>query len=374
MRTIHLVSFDIPYPADYGGVIAVFDLIKELHRRNIHIILHVFEYNGKSVQAELEDKCKKIYTYKRATGFASNLSFLPYIVASRDHPDLLNNLKKDSLPVIFEGIHTIYWAKELYKYKQNIFLRAHNIEWRYYENLSRNERNIWRKVFFKIESIKLKRYEVQMVKYFKKIFCFTEKDAQWFSGKGGQTKVINPALANIEAQPLPGNGKYILFHGNLSIKDTEESLMRICHVLADHTDIKLVIAGKNPSSSLIKRLSSFKHFSLVVNPEDDELVQLILRAQVNICYTFISEGFKMRLIPLLKFGRFILINSKFCTHPDINSVVMIEDDLEKWPEILTELLQTEFTRQILKQRTEVLHKLSENNNADLMIMTIFELP
>lgn len=48
MRTLHLVSFDVPYPPDYGGIVAVLDLIKLLRQKGIKIILHVFVYNDQN--------------------------------------------------------------------------------------------------------------------------------------------------------------------------------------------------------------------------------------------------------------------------------------------------------------------------------------
>ena len=51
-KQLHIISFDVPFPADYGGVIDVFFKIKALHKADVKIILHCFEY-GRLPQVEL---------------------------------------------------------------------------------------------------------------------------------------------------------------------------------------------------------------------------------------------------------------------------------------------------------------------------------
>jgi len=59
-KKLHIVSFNIPYPPNYGGVIDVFYKIKELHQLNIEIYLHCFEYD-RPQQKELEKYCKNVF-------------------------------------------------------------------------------------------------------------------------------------------------------------------------------------------------------------------------------------------------------------------------------------------------------------------------
>ena len=66
---LHIISFDIPYPANYGGVIDVFHKIRCLNLSGVKVILHCFEYGGKKCSAELESMCEKVYYYKRNTSF-----------------------------------------------------------------------------------------------------------------------------------------------------------------------------------------------------------------------------------------------------------------------------------------------------------------
>ena len=74
-KHLHIVSFDIPYPANYGGVIDVFFRIKELHKRGVKIHLHCFEY-GREHSDYLESFCYSVNYYKRETKITKLFKFI----------------------------------------------------------------------------------------------------------------------------------------------------------------------------------------------------------------------------------------------------------------------------------------------------------
>jgi hypothetical protein len=104
---LHILSFDVPFPANYGGVIDVFYKLQALKEQGIKIHLHCFAY-GRKPSPELEQLCEQVYYYERRTGFGSFLSLLPYNVKSRQSKELEDNLLKDTYPVLCEVLHTSY--------------------------------------------------------------------------------------------------------------------------------------------------------------------------------------------------------------------------------------------------------------------------
>ena len=42
---LHIISFTIPYPPNYGGAIDVFFKIKALHSYGVQVHLHCFSYD-----------------------------------------------------------------------------------------------------------------------------------------------------------------------------------------------------------------------------------------------------------------------------------------------------------------------------------------
>ena len=90
-RHLHIISFAIPFPANYGGVIDVFYKLKALHANGIKIHLHCFAYRNQPAP-ELLQYCESVDYYDRQTGLAEALTFKPYIVASRRSSKLLARL------------------------------------------------------------------------------------------------------------------------------------------------------------------------------------------------------------------------------------------------------------------------------------------
>ena len=82
-KHLHIISFDIPYPANYGGVIDVFYKLQAFQRAGIKVHLHCFEY-GREHSLELDKYCEEVQYYKRNTGIATNISTTPYIINEND--------------------------------------------------------------------------------------------------------------------------------------------------------------------------------------------------------------------------------------------------------------------------------------------------
>ena len=86
-KKLHIVSFDVPFPADYGGVIDLFWKLPALRAQGVQIHLHCFEY-GRGKQIELNKYCSSVNYYVRSSGLKGFSLKLPYIVSSRKNETL----------------------------------------------------------------------------------------------------------------------------------------------------------------------------------------------------------------------------------------------------------------------------------------------
>ena len=106
---LHIITFDVPYPANYGGAIDVYYRIKALHAYGVHIILHCFHKENIATRyPELESLCEKVHYYQRSNKLFDHIHFQPFVVRSRRSKDLLNNLLQDNFPILFEGLVSCY--------------------------------------------------------------------------------------------------------------------------------------------------------------------------------------------------------------------------------------------------------------------------
>ena len=125
-KHLHIISFDVPWPADYGGVIDVFYQIKALHRAGVKVHLHCFQY-GRDEAPELEEYCESVHYYPRKTGWLANLSKTPYIIKSRRSNALVRNLLRDDYPVVCQGMHSCAILTDKRLAGRKIAYRAANV-------------------------------------------------------------------------------------------------------------------------------------------------------------------------------------------------------------------------------------------------------
>jgi hypothetical protein len=50
-KHLHIISFDVPYPANYGGVIDIYYKLKALKKQGIKIHLHCYGYGRTKAKA-----------------------------------------------------------------------------------------------------------------------------------------------------------------------------------------------------------------------------------------------------------------------------------------------------------------------------------
>ena len=361
-KYIHIVAFNIPYPPNYGGVIDVFYKMKALHEAGVKIILHCFEYDrGKS--AELELFCEKIFYYKRNTGVLSNISLLPYIVLSRKNKSLLKNLCNDDYPILFEGLHCCYYIGNRQLKNRLKLYRSANIEHDYYWHLFKAEKNNFIKAaYYLLESFRLKLYE-KTVKKADIIFPISLKETEYFKKKFPDNKVVFlPAFhGNEEVTCLEGEGKYILYHGNLSVEENESAAIFLIKEVFHELSYPFVIAGLNPSKRLKELIAKYPHISLIDSPSEKEMHRLIQNAHVHILVTFQATGLKLKLLNVLYEGRFCLANDKMLEGSGLECLCEKANSPQEIKTKLDLFMKERFSLQEIEKRKGILLKKYSNS-------------
>lgn len=361
-KILHIISFNIPFPANYGGVIDVFFKIKALHNQGIKIILHAFEY-GRQPASELEKYSSKVYYYHRSTNLSKQFSSIPFIVKTRNAKALLRNLKKDNYPILFEGLHTCYFLNHPDLENRKKYIRMHNVEWQYYAHLAKMEDNIFKKTYFKIESEKLRSFE-KSIKSVDGVFAISKMDKHYFQEKYSEisTNYIPAFHPNEKVEIKEGRGDYILFHGDLSVKDNEQAAIFLIEKIMEGIDLQLIIAGLNPSLKLESLISKAENVELKANVSNVEMGNLIKNAHVNILLSFQSAGMKLKLLNALFKGRFCVVNGFMVKNTGLENLCLIGKTAEEFQEILSGIFQKSFSQKDVIERKERLEIVFSNQN------------
>lgn len=300
-KQIHIVSFDVPFPPDYGGVLDVYLRAKGLKKLGYFVILHCYEY-GRGRNHDFSEIADEIHYYERKTGLKSLFSKLPYIVKSRNSETLLKRLIQDENPILLEGQHSTFWANELSKNNRKVAIRMHNVEWKYYGDLAKNAKTYSERMYFGWEARKLKKQELQLKKI--PLLCISENDLFYYQNLGFHAIYLPVTIdADLILKPTEAKNPFALYHGNLSVSENEEAIDKL---IAENRQSKLtipvVIAGKNPSPILVKKIQK-QGWECIANPSDSELNKLMSSCSLHLLIGFKSAGIKLKVIRALLTGK-----------------------------------------------------------------------
>ncbi|MCF8379051.1 MAG: glycosyltransferase family 1 protein [Bacteroidales bacterium] len=373
-KYLHIIAFDIPYPPNYGGVIDVYYKLKALYSKGIKIILHCYEYPGRDRANELNKYCEEVFYYSRKLGLKSALSFKPYIVSSRRSKRLLENLLKDNYPILFEGLHSCYYIDHKKLRNRKKIYRESNIEHRYYYNLFRVDKNFFKKGYFLMASLKLRFYQ-RILKHANLMLVVSQEDTTYLQEHFPENQVsyLPSFHANNKIDINAGRGDYALYNGNIEVPENAHAVKYLIKEVFNETEFPLIVAGMNPPSYIQKLAALHPNVSLIANPDDNHMFDLIKNAQVNILVTFQATGLKLKLLNTLYRGRFCLVNDKMLNGTGLEPICEVGNNAEDLKRCLGEIFNKELKSDEIAKREEILYaRYSNQKNAEKLIDLIFE--
>ena len=367
-KHLHIITHDVPWPADFGGVIDQFYKIKTLYQYGVKIHLHCF-VNKRPPQDELKKYCETVSYYKRHTGIRHFSFSIPYIVSSRKNNELLKNLSKDNYPVLMEAIHSSYYLYAGELTNRIGLVRLHNAEFEYYHHLAMHEKNVFKKYYYNHESRLLKKYEKKLAEKVK-IAALSGQDVEVYQHLFKANNIIHLPLflPYLNAAGKEGIGCFCLYHGNLSINENEEAAIWLLQNVFNDIKIPFVITGKNPSQKLEFLAHQQPHTCLVANPSDKELHDMIAKAQINILPSFNNTGIKLKLLNALYNGRHCLVNKAGVEGSSLNRLCAIAEDADDFKTAIQYLYAIPYPKEENEKRQLLLQQLYNNQkNADKLI-------
>ncbi len=367
---LHIVSFDIPYPADYGGVMDVYHKIRHLHAIGVKIHLHCFEYHRRRA-IQLNELCEEVSYYPRERSVMYLFSKEPFVVVTRKNEQLLNSLTNDDAPILFEGLHTCgFLANDLLKGKLCV-VRTHNIEHEYYHQLADAETNFLTKWYLRNEARKLKQFE-PVLQHAYALAAISPQDTVYFHQLHHRTVFIPPFHPEDQVEIETGIGNYALYHGNLQIAENHLAAMYLLKHVFSKINYPLIIAGKNPRPELIKLASSLPHVKLIASVANDKMKQFIREAQIHVLPTFQATGIKLKLLHALYTGRHCVVNPKMVQGTGLESLCYHAETADEWISWIEKLAQRTFSEIEIEKRKSLLESDFSNQKAALSLMQLFQ--
>lgn len=360
-KHIHIVSFNVPYPANYGGVIDVYYKIKALYDLGIKVHLHSYKY-GRNEAPELKKICHKVTYYKRHIYKDPLFTRLPYIVATRNTAELLENLKKDDHPILFEGMHCCYYLPHPDLERRFKVVRMHNLEHVYYKNLAKVERNVFKRYFFQTEADRLKRFE-KVLRHADAVAAISPDDTQVLSLKYDNVFYLPAFHANTGVKSPLGKGRFALYHGNLGVGENNEAALYLVREVFSKLDYPFVIAGMGPSRELRRAVDDYEHIRLETKLDTQGITRLITQAHINIMPTFQSTGMKLKLLNVLYQGRHVVVNTKMVHNTGVEGLCHIADTPARMQNQVKRLINVPFSKTMWRERAGLMEDRFSNEKA-----------
>ena len=369
---LQVVAFDVPFPPNYGGAVDVFYRLKALHHLGAAVHLHAFRYRDRQSAPELREYCAEVFYYERV--FHPRLFFnrLPFIVVSRMADNLLERLGRGRHPVLFEGIHTCGFLGHPALRDHRKLVRMHNAEATYYRNLSRLQGNPLRRWYMLREARKIEAFEPRVMEHAQVILPISTRDEQYFRTRGANASLVPAFHGQREVSSLEGRGEYVLFQGNLSVKDNEKAALFLMRKVMTGPGPPLVIAGLRPSNRLRSACARAPHVMLAENPTREEMDDLIRQAQVNLLYTFQPDGIKIKLLHALFKGRHVVCNPLMARGSGLESLCTLAEDPITLRNKVHERMRIPFDKHQKKLRKHLLHgNYQDDHNAGKVLELAF---
>ena len=359
-KSLHLIAFDMPYPADYGGAIDIYHKIKSLSELGVKIQLHVFLYDGKTASKHLESLCEKVFYYQRRRFKNPFTGDLPYIVATRTDEELLKNLCRDNAPILFEGLHSTAFLTSKKLAGRFKIVRTHNVEHDYYQSLEEAESSFFKKYFFRIESERLRRYEA-VLEHADLIMPISPKDTQYYQSKFSKVQYL-PAFHTSDSVDIESEkGQFVLYHGNLGVGENNKAALFLVHEVFPQLSVPCVIAGNHPSRQLQVAAESLPHVTLLSGISSDEILQKVKQAQVNLLVTFQSTGIKLKLLNALHKGRFCVANPAMVHETGLEPLCSVAGDAAGLAAAVKDCWDKDFSQDSILNRQNLLEQYFSNS-------------
>jgi glycosyltransferase involved in cell wall biosynthesis len=264
MKKILIISNKSVFPALDGGALAIKNLSHILVKQNYKIDIVAISKKYDKDQ-EVKPASSTPYTNINYILFHINMEFnamalIKSIIKSESYQVnrfynkkikhfIQKKINQENYSIIiFESLFSMIYRSHL-TIKDNIktILRAHNIEHKIWNNLSKNSSNIIKKLIYLFLSYQIKIIEDHYPKTINHIVTISSIDEEYFKTLHPQKTHYLPVTFEIEEKKIPKIERSIVHLGSMDWKPNIEGInwfMKNVHPILKDENIKIFIAGK----------------------------------------------------------------------------------------------------------------------------------
>ena len=169
----------------------------------------------------------------------------------------------------------------------------------------------------------------------------------------------------------PGKGEYILYHGNLGVAENRRAAEHLIKNVFSKISHPVIIAGLNPSASLYEWVKGHEHITIIPDPKEPQMQELLENAHVHCLYTHQATGLKLKLLNVLYSGRFCVCNDHMLEGTSLQATCIVKNSPEEIIAEINSCFKKEFTSQMVEERKESLVIFDNDHKTRQLIRSVF---
>lgn len=355
-------------PVDAGGKIRSYNILRHLSSR--HDVTFLSCYGGKpdpQYEAELcQHFAKSIFVCNGAPedsdGIAANmlhylprLGFLAPYAVSKFTSTKARRIVREKL----DGGEFDVAVCDFLAVSQNFpkrlntpsVLFQHNVETSIWQRQAQCEENWLKRVMFKLEAAKMKRYEAGAMRKFHHVIAVSETDKRLMSATAPATISVVPTGVNLQEFTGAGSseppGNVVMFTGSMDWEANVDAMRFFCadiwpRVLSKIPDAKFLIVGRNPDP-LVKKLASD---SVEVTGTVPSVIDYLKTAAVFVVPLRIGGGTRLKIFEAMAMGKAIVSTTIGAEGLDVcdGENIVFSNDASDFADRVAELLRDKVRR------------------------------
>lgn len=318
---IAIITAELPYPCNSGGRIYTWERAKILKEKGHKIYLYTFSENNEFINNEkLLSIFEEVKIYERNYNKIDIIKNImkPFSAYTRYNKDLkIDLIKKNDdklIDIIIMDMPQLYYniSEEI---KLPIICSQHNIEYKTFINIAKYNKNLFKKVAFLFEGIKLKYFENKIYKrdLIKGYTFISDQDMKYFEMKYSNKKtcLISMGYENYYSKKEIKQNN-IVFTGKMNYQPNVEAMIwfvnNIFPLIRNHIkDIELFIVGKDPVEEIVK-LNEIE--GVIITGLVENVNEYIDKASIVVIPLLSGGGVKIKLLEALGRGKIVVTTSK----------------------------------------------------------------
>lgn len=356
---LHMIAYDLMLPPIHGVAMDTYYLLQSLAMQGVAIQVHIFT-DGQPPPPDLYRYAEEVYAYPTRSLARSLPLRYPHSVSARNHPDLLERLLLDDLPIIFAGMPTTYFLSHPAFERRVKVVRLHQIDWEYHQQIAQWEPRYWSRQYHQAEARQLRHFESTLA-YADYLLPVSARDAAYYAEQHEQAHALPPFHPYDRVSSRSGRGKFCLYHGHLGQLENHAAAMFLVEEVFSELTLPLIVAGAAPQAELISAISARDHVVLRPNPGQGELADLMHDAQVHVLPSFRLGGLSLKLVNSLYTGRFVVVNPTMVEETGLEFGTHVARDPAEMRRMVFDLWHQDFSAIDIAQRKAALNGAFAND-------------